>query len=84
MPGHILSPETDLPFLNQWKGENDHRKYFMIKSPWKNVAALAGFNPQPPDYQLDAQPTEPPRVDFLIKYSLLRCHLAAICNGIET
>ena len=33
---HILLPETDngrnwqLPFLNQQKGENDHRKYFMI------------------------------------------------------
>ena len=34
-----------MPFLNQQKGENDHRKCFMIKSPWKNVADPAGVNP---------------------------------------
>ena len=29
---HTLSPETDnCPSCNQQKGENDHRKYFMIK-----------------------------------------------------
>ena len=43
---HILSPETDnCPFLNQWKGTTDRRKYFMIKSPRKNVADLAGVEP---------------------------------------
>ena len=52
---HILSPETDI----QRKGENDRRKYFMIKSPRKNVDG--GSNPQPPDHQSDAHPTEPPR-----------------------
>ena len=38
---HILLPVTDkvLPFLNQQKGENGHRNYFMtIESPRKNVA----------------------------------------------
>ena len=27
-----------MPFLNQQKGENNHRKYFMTKSPRKNIA----------------------------------------------
>ena len=27
-----------MPFLDQRKGENDRRKYFMIKSPRKNAA----------------------------------------------
>ena len=31
-----------LPFVNQRQGENDRRKYFMISSPRKNVADLAG------------------------------------------
>ena len=35
---HILSPETN----NCPKGENDHRKYFMAKSPQKNVANPVG------------------------------------------
>ena len=34
---HILSPET---VLNQWKGENDRRKYFVVKSPQKNVVRV--------------------------------------------
>ena len=38
---HSLARNWQLPFLNQQKGENDHRKYFIIKSPWKNVADLA-------------------------------------------
>ena len=33
----------------------------MIKSPRKNVADPAGVEPQPPDHQSDAHPTEPPR-----------------------
>ena len=43
----ILSLETDkvLPFLNQQKGQNDHRKYFKIKSPRKNVVDLVGVKP---------------------------------------
>ena len=43
---HILSTETDkFPFLNQLKGENDRRKYFMIKSQQKNVVHSAGVEP---------------------------------------
>ena len=34
-----------LLFLNQRKWENDRRKYFMTKSPWKNVADPAGVEP---------------------------------------
>ena len=63
--------------MNQRKGENDRRKYFMIKSPGKNVGDTGGgggggggggeggeeeeANPQPPDHQSEAHPTEPPR-----------------------
>ena len=31
--------------MNQRKGENDRRKYFMIKSPQKNVADTTGVEP---------------------------------------
>ena len=37
------------------------RKYFMIKSPQKNVADPARSNPQPPDHGLELHPTEPLR-----------------------
>ena len=37
------------------------KKYFMIKSPQKNVTDRQGMNLQPPDHQSDAHPTEPPR-----------------------
>ena len=42
---HSFARNWQLPFLNQWKGQNDHRKYFMIKSPQKNVANLVGDEP---------------------------------------
>ena len=42
---HFLFRNWQLPFLNQLKGQNDDRKYFMIKSPWKNVADQAGVKP---------------------------------------
>ena len=42
---HSFARNWQLLFLNQWKGGNDHRKYFMIQSPWKNVANLAGVEP---------------------------------------
>ena len=35
---HSFARNWQLPFLNQWKGENDRRKHFVIKSPWKNLA----------------------------------------------
>ena len=43
-----------LPFLNQRKGENDSRKYFMIKSPKRVLPTRRDSNPQPPDHQSDA------------------------------
>ena len=39
---HSFARNWQLFFLNQRKGENDRRKYFMIKSPWKKVADPAG------------------------------------------
>ena len=27
---HSFARKRHLPFFNQWKGENDHRKYFVI------------------------------------------------------
>ena len=41
-------------------------KIFHDQSPRKNVASPAGSNPQPPDYQWDPHPTEPPRLACLI------------------
>ena len=45
-----------LPFLNQWKGENDGRKYFMIPTI-ECGQTQQGSNPQPPDHQLVAHLT---------------------------
>ena len=39
---HFFARNRQLPFLNQRKGENIRRKYFIIKSPRKNVADLGG------------------------------------------
>ena len=39
---------------------NDCRKYFIIKSPWKNVANPVRIEPQPPDHQSEVHPLEPP------------------------
>ena len=54
---HYFARNWQLPFLNQRKGENDRRKYFMIKCPRKNVADLAGVEPATTWYQSDAHPT---------------------------
>ena len=54
---HILRQKLATALL----AENDHRKYFTIKSPRKNVVDPAGSNSQPPDHQSDAHQTEPPR-----------------------
>ena len=43
-------------------GENDRRKYFMINLHERMLPTWRGLNPQPPDHQLDAHPTEPPRL----------------------
>ena len=42
---HILSPETDNCPLNQRKGENDHRKYFMINLHERMLPTSAGVEP---------------------------------------
>ena len=34
---HSFASNWQLPFLNQWKGENGHRNLFMTKSQRKNV-----------------------------------------------
>ena len=78
---HILSPcrNWQLPFLNQRKGENDHRKYFMISLHERMLLTQRRSNPQPPDHLSDEHPTEPLRLanngwlklvfDSLEKYS---------------
>ena len=61
-----------MPFMNQRKGKKESRKYFMIKSPRKNVADSAvgvggrgdggrGKRRQPPAHQSDPHTTEPLR-----------------------
>ena len=62
---HSFARNWQLPFLNQWNGENDRRNYFLIKSSQKNVTDRVGSNPQPPDHQSDAHQTEPPRFGVL-------------------
>ena len=43
---HILSPETDnCPILNQQKGENDCRKYFMINLHERMLPTSVGVEP---------------------------------------
>ena len=50
-----------MPFFNQQKGENDRRKYFVFNLQEGMLPTQLGLNPQPPDHQLDAHQTEPPR-----------------------
>ena len=91
---HSFARNWQLPFLNQRKWENDRRKYFMIKSPWKNVAdpggggwgGVGGSNPQPPDHQSDTHPTEPQRpaaesVIFQDPYHTLKQFLFTLTSG---
>ena len=42
---HSFARNWQVSVLTQQKGENDHRKYFMIKSPRNNVADPAGVEP---------------------------------------
>ena len=58
---HMFSPETGKFLLNQRKGENDRRKYFMINLQVRMLPTGRRSNPKPPDLQSDAHPTEPPR-----------------------
>ena len=58
---HSFTRNWQPPFLNQQKGENDRRKYFMINLHERMLLTLAGLNLWPPGLLPDAHPTEPPR-----------------------
>ena len=58
---HSLTRNWQLPFLNQGKGENDRRKYFMINHHERMLLTQQGSNPQRPNHQSDTHPTKPPR-----------------------
>ena len=58
---HIL-----LPFLNQQKGENNCRNYFMINFQERMLPTQWGFNLQPPDHLSDTHPIEPMRPSSLL------------------
>ena len=58
-----------LPFLNQLKRENDHRKYFTINLHERMLQAQRGSNQWPSDYQSDAQPTGPPRPAHILTFT---------------
>ena len=49
----FIRQKRQLPFLNQQKGENDRRKYFMINLHERMLPTSAGLNPRPPRLQLD-------------------------------
>ena len=55
---HSFTRNWQMPFLNQRKGENDHRKYFMINLHERMLPAWS--NLLPPDHQSDVHPTTPP------------------------
>ena len=42
---HSFARNWQLPFLNQWKGENDRRKYFMINLHERMLPPSAGVEP---------------------------------------
>ena len=50
---HSFARNWQLPFLNQRKGENDRRKYFMIISTKECCRPRRGLNLQPPGLQSD-------------------------------
>ena len=59
---HSFARNWQLPFLNQRKGGNDRIKYFMPNLHEGMLPTRRGLNPQSPDHQLDAHPTELPRL----------------------
>ena len=58
---HSFARNWQLPFLNQQKRENDHRKYFMINLHKRMFSTWQGSNLKAPDQHLYAHPTESPR-----------------------
>ena len=55
-----LTRNWQLPILKQGKGENDHRKYFLI-NPWKNIAWPGRDRNLQPHHQSNMHLTEPSR-----------------------
>ena len=47
-------------FLNQLKGENERKKYFIFNLHKITLPTRRRSNPEPPDHQLDTYPPEPP------------------------
>ena len=45
---HSFARNWQLPFLNQWKGENDRRKYFLINLHERMLPTSAGVEPAIP------------------------------------
>ena len=50
---HSFARNWQLPFLNQWKGESDRRKYFTINLHERLLPNSAGLNLRPPGLHLD-------------------------------
>ena len=48
---YSFARNRQLPFLNQWKRENDHRKYCMINLHARILPEPVGLKPWPPDQQ---------------------------------
>ena len=67
---YILPPGT----FNQRKGENDHRKYFMISLHERMLSTRQGLSPQPPDYRSDEHLTELPRPASIEIYTCSLLH----------
>ena len=59
---HSFTRNWQRPFLNQWKGENDHRKYSMIQFLQKTVANSVGVEAATSRSPVKVHPTEPPRL----------------------
>ena len=56
----FFSQKLTAALLESLEGENDPRKYFIIHE--RLLPTRQWLNPQPPDHQSDAHPTEPPRL----------------------
>ena len=61
---HSFARNWQLLFLNQRRGENDHSKYFTIKSPRRNVANPAGVE-HASSWSPVGHQTEPTRLAML-------------------
>ena len=62
----LLGRLSQLPFLNQRKGENDCRKYFTIYLHERMLLTRREMNQQPLDHQSNVHPTE---VSIILKHT---------------